>query len=112
MGELSVECSLTSKEEKVVVPFDPESTVPFQNFKAFASEMAGYVYAWPQLHAMAMAGMGALVKSMIVTMNGFVEASKPKRVEDKLSAGNDSPVFVSSNPGGLNHKDKVRRHGW
>ena len=114
MGEVHVECSLTAERVKPVsqaVKFDPESSLPYQNYKAVISEMAGLVYKWPQLHTGFMKGLAEVMNGAYVAVRQFTAQEKPK------SLGNDDTPhgpseYVSSNPSGLNHKDKVRRHGW
>ena len=100
--------------KQISVPFDPESSYAYLNYKATISEMAGLVYKWPQLHKGFMDGMAGLMKSAILAIRDVTERSSPKIDvgESTSSSGGLAITYVSSNQRNLNHKDIVRRHGF
>ena len=105
LGGYEVESSLKpSKETKVTVGFDPETSVPYNEYKSVISEMVGYTYRYAQLHATFMAGLAAaLEKGVQIVM----------ALKKGIAAPNDEEsTWVSSNLDGLNHKDKVTRFGF
>ena len=116
LGDLEVECSIpkATRDKTISVPFDPESSYAYLNYKATISEMAGLVYKWPQLHRGFMDGMAGLMKSAHLAIRDVSERSSPKLdlEEGASSTGGLGITYVSSNQRNLNHKDIVRRHGF